>query len=78
LENDASGFRNEQWENLEFLEDPRINSENECYCLRLESDGADDLRECAKAGVLRMGACGKGRELANVMEKYGWGKLFAI
>jgi len=47
------------------LEDPRINSENECYCL--ESDG-DDLKGCTKAGVFRIGACRKGNE-KELMEK---------
>jgi len=48
------------------LEDPRINSENECYCL--ESDGADDLKGCTKAGVLRIGACKRGRDVENGLE----------
>jgi len=43
------------------LEDPRINSENECYCL--DSDGDGDLKECTKAGVFRIG--NRGRDVEN-------------
>jgi len=43
------------------LEDPRINSDNECYCLESNEDG--DLKECTKAGVFRIHACRKGTKL---------------
>jgi len=42
------------------LEDPRINSENACYCL--ESYGDDDLTRCSKTGVFKIRACSKGME----------------